>query len=203
MLTATIAAGFATPARAQPQGPCFYVLPNFQGQPFCIQPNQRVPTLAALDNRLMSVRIPPGIRVTMCSEANFAGTCAVFTESVATFAAIGAAGQVSSVFSDAGGPAGPRPRPAAGPSPRGPQQGMQQPGPLPGPPPGGQYGGPPPRGPQGMDRGDPRARMFELRERCEDGDTKACVRLGIIIGENRERRAQWSREHPELFFWER
>ena len=53
------------------------------------------------------------------------------------------------------------------------------------------------------DGGDPRARMFELRGRCEDGDTRACVRLGIIIGENRERRAQWAREHPELFWWER
>ena len=85
--------------------------------------------------------------------------------------------------------------PGPPPGPRGPQYGAQQP-----PPPGGQYGGPP-RGPQ-FD-GDPRARMFELRERCEDGDTRACVRLGIIIGENRERRAQWQREHPELFWWER
>src|SRR5262245_17189745 len=30
--------------------------------------------------------------------------------------------------------------------------------------------------------------MLELRERCEDDDRRACVRLGIIIGENRERR---------------
>jgi hypothetical protein len=29
------------------------------------------------------------------------------------------------------------------------------------------------------------------------------LRLGIIIGENRERRAQWRREHPEVFFYER
>ena len=106
---------------------------------------------------------------------------------------------MSSVISEPAGPGGPRPGPAAGAPPpgaggppRGPQQGMTQP---PGPPPG-------QRGPQ-FDRGDPRARMFELRERCEDGDTRACVRLGIIIGENRERRAQWAREHPELFWWER
>ena len=46
-------------------------------------------------------------------------------------------------------------------------------------------------------------RMLELRERCEDGDRRACVRLGIIIGENRERRAAWRREHPEVFFYER
>ena len=99
-LIATIAAaGFATDATAQPQGPCFYVLPNFQGQSFCIQPNQRVPALAALNDRLMSVRIPPGVRVTMCSDANFQGKCAPFTESIPSFATIGAAGQVSSVIS--------------------------------------------------------------------------------------------------------
>jgi hypothetical protein len=182
LIAAIAAAGFATGAAAQPQGPCFYVLPNFQGQSFCIQPNQRVPALAALNDRLMSVRIPPGMRVTMCSDTNFQGRCAAFTESIPSFATMGAAGQVSSVISEAAGPGGPRPGPAAG-----------------APPPG---AGGPPRVPQ-FDRGDPRARMFELRERCEDGDTRACVRFGIIIGENRERRAQWAREHPELFWWER
>ena len=48
-----------------------------------------------------------------------------------------------------------------------------------------------------------RDRMFQLREACEDGDKRACVRLGIIIGENRERRGEWRRDHPELFFFER
>jgi hypothetical protein len=46
-------------------------------------------------------------------------------------------------------------------------------------------------------------RMLQLRERCEDGDRRACVRLGIIIGENRERRAAWRREHPDVFFYGR
>jgi hypothetical protein len=46
-------------------------------------------------------------------------------------------------------------------------------------------------------------RMLQLRERCEDDDRRACVRLGIIIGENRERRAAWRREHPDVFFYER
>jgi len=45
--------------------------------------------------------------------------------------------------------------------------------------------------------------MLQLRERCEDGDRRACVRLGVIIGENRERRAAWRREHPDVFFYER
>ena len=46
-------------------------------------------------------------------------------------------------------------------------------------------------------------RMMQLREGCEDGDRRACVRLGIIIGENRERRAAWRRDHPDVFFYER
>jgi hypothetical protein len=48
-----------------------------------------------------------------------------------------------------------------------------------------------------------RSRMFQLREACEDGDRRACVRFGVIIGENRERRVQWRRENPELFSYER
>jgi hypothetical protein len=63
---------------------------------------------------------------------------------------------------------------------------------------------PPRRGPApGVAGGDLRARMLSLREACEDGDTRSCVKLGIIIGENRERRAQWRRENPEIFFYER
>ena len=46
-------------------------------------------------------------------------------------------------------------------------------------------------------------RMLELRASCEDGDRRACVRLGILIGENRARRAAWRRDHPEVFFYER
>jgi len=59
---------------------------------------------------------------------------------------------------------------------------------------------PPPRA--HVVRDELRDRMLELRERCEDDDRRACVRLGIIIGENRERRAAWRRENPEVFFYE-
>lgn len=48
-----------------------------------------------------------------------------------------------------------------------------------------------------------RARMFELRSECEAGERRACIQFGIIIGENRERRAQWRREQPDLFWWDR
>ena len=56
---------------------------------------------------------------------------------------------------------------------------------------------------QGNLRNELSDRMMGLRGACEDGDRRACVRLGIIIGENRERRAAWRREHPEVFFYER
>ena len=63
---------------------------------------------------------------------------------------------------------------------------------------------PPPPPARAVVRGDDlRERMLRFREDCEAGDTRSCVRLGILIGENRERRAQWRREHPEIFFYER
>ena len=60
---------------------------------------------------------------------------------------------------------------------------------------------PPPARP--LVRDELRDRMLQFREACEDGDRRSCVRLGVIIGENRERRAAWRRDHPELFFYER
>lgn len=62
---------------------------------------------------------------------------------------------------------------------------------------------PPPPPPRQVIYDELRNRMLQLREGCEDGDRRACVRLGILIGENRERRAAWRREHPEVFFYER
>ena len=38
---------------------------------------------------------------------------------------------------------------------------------------------------------------------CDKGDRRACVRFGILIGENRERHAEWRRLHPEWFWWDR
>ena len=65
---------------------------------------------------------------------------------------------------------------------------------------------PPP--PRELERREPvrdelRERLFRLREECEDGNRRACVRYGIIIGENRGRREEWRRERPDLFFYER
>jgi hypothetical protein len=66
--------------------------------------------------------------------------------------------------------------------------------------PGPEERGPPPRP---AVRDELRERMFRLREACEDGDRRACVRFGMILGENRERQAEWRREHPDLFSFER
>jgi hypothetical protein len=73
------------------------------------------------------------------------------------------------------------------------------------------YCAPPPAAPVAVVQPPPRVvardplrdQMLQLREECEDDDRRACVRLGIIIGENHERRAAWRREHPEVFFYER
>ena len=59
---------------------------------------------------------------------------------------------------------------------------------------------PPTIGPVGG--GDETIRLFELRDACRSGERNACVRFGIIIGEHRERVAEWRRDHPELFFYE-
>jgi hypothetical protein len=53
------------------------------------------------------------------------------------------------------------------------------------------------------ERGDEVREMFRLHRACDDGDRRACIRFGMIVGENRENRAQWRLEHPELFGWER
>jgi hypothetical protein len=38
---------------------------------------------------------------------------------------------------------------------------------------------------------------------CDKGDREACVRFGMMLGEMRERHAEWRRLHREFFFWER
>jgi hypothetical protein len=48
-----------------------------------------------------------------------------------------------------------------------------------------------------------RHRMMEYRDGCRRGDRGACVRLGIIIGQNQDRRDDWRREHPDYFWWDR
>jgi hypothetical protein len=41
-----------------------------------------------------------------------------------------------------------------------------------------------------------------LRQLCNGGDQRACVRFGMLINENRTRHAEWRRSNPELFWYE-
>jgi hypothetical protein len=47
------------------------------------------------------------------------------------------------------------------------------------------------------------AEMIGFHQLCNKGDRKACIRFGIMIGENRERHTEWRRSHPEFWWWER
>jgi hypothetical protein len=42
-----------------------------------------------------------------------------------------------------------------------------------------------------------------LHQLCNQGDRRACVRFGTLIGENRQRHADWRRAHADWFWWER
>jgi len=47
------------------------------------------------------------------------------------------------------------------------------------------------------------AEMVGFHQLCERGDRKACVRFGMMLGENRARHAEWRRLHADWFWWER
>ena len=42
-----------------------------------------------------------------------------------------------------------------------------------------------------------------LHQLCNHGDRRACVRFGMLMGENRRRQADWRRAHADWFWWER
>ena len=190
-LTAFFVPAELLPAAAQGRGgPCFFEHSEFQGRRLCLAPGQRLSNLdASWNDRISSVEIPPGMRVTVCEHANFAGRCMTLNRSVSDFQEIRFNDMVSSISVDigmgqGGGQGGP---------PRGRDLDRGYDGP--------QIGRGP--GPGVGHRDELRARMFDYRIACERGDRGACVRLGIIIGENRERRAQGRHESPELFWWDR
>jgi hypothetical protein len=215
ILAALTITAYAMPAAAQPKGPCFFLQPNYQGDPICIAPTQRLPSLGAvIKNKIMSVQIPSGMRVTVCDSDNFGGSCQTLSQSVADFNAIGAAGKVASVAAEA--PAAPPPARANAEPPPSPSPPTMRPGP------GAQAKTPPPPPlplpPQAAPPNDPAAARAEpdpeytrelrrlltaLRKECEEGEKTSCVRLGFVIGENRVRRAALRQLAPELFWWDR
>lgn len=46
------------------------------------------------------------------------------------------------------------------------------------------------------------AEIVGFHQLCNKGDRTACVRFGILIGENRERSVEWHRLHPDWWWWE-
>lgn len=43
--------------------------------------------------------------------------------------------------------------------------------------------------------------LIAFHDSCMKGDKGACVRFGVILGEDKERNAEWRHNHPELFVW--
>jgi hypothetical protein len=52
-------------------------------------------------------------------------------------------------------------------------------------------------------QGNVEAEMIGFHQLCDRGDKRACIRFGILIGENRQRHADWRRLHPDWWWWER
>jgi len=55
-------------------------------------------------------------------------------------------------------------------------------------------------------RADMEAREAEalgLHQLCDKGDRRACVKFGIILGQNEQRHADWRKRHAEWWWWER
>jgi hypothetical protein len=46
-------------------------------------------------------------------------------------------------------------------------------------------------------------KMDRLRMRCDRGDRNSCIRFGMILGQNREREAQWRASRPDFYAWDR
>jgi hypothetical protein len=46
------------------------------------------------------------------------------------------------------------------------------------------------------------AELLGLHQLCDKGDRRACVRFGMMLGEAKERHADWRRNHPEFWWWE-
>jgi len=47
------------------------------------------------------------------------------------------------------------------------------------------------------------AEMIGFHQLCDKGDRRACVRFGILIGQNQQRHADWRRAHADWWWWER
>jgi hypothetical protein len=46
------------------------------------------------------------------------------------------------------------------------------------------------------------AELLGLHQLCNKGDRKACVRFGMMLGEAKERHADWRKVHADWWWWE-
>ena len=46
------------------------------------------------------------------------------------------------------------------------------------------------------------AEIVGFHQLCQQGDRKACIRFGILIGRNEQRHADWRRAHADWWWWE-
>jgi len=47
------------------------------------------------------------------------------------------------------------------------------------------------------------AEIVGFHQLCQQGDRKACIRFGILIGRNEQRHADWRRAHADWWWYER
>ena len=46
------------------------------------------------------------------------------------------------------------------------------------------------------------AEIVGFHQLCQQGDRKACIRFGMLLGGAKERHADWRRAHAEWWWWE-
>jgi hypothetical protein len=46
------------------------------------------------------------------------------------------------------------------------------------------------------------AELVGYHDLCDKGDRRACIRFGMILGENKAFHEEWRRRHPEFWTWE-
>jgi hypothetical protein len=51
-------------------------------------------------------------------------------------------------------------------------------------------------------QGNVEAEILGFHQLCDKGDRRACVRFGILIGQNQQRHADWRRAHAD-WWWEK
>jgi hypothetical protein len=47
------------------------------------------------------------------------------------------------------------------------------------------------------------AEIIGFHQLCDKGHRRACVRFGILIGQNEQRHADWRRSHADWWWWEK